>query len=55
VSYLECLFYNNPDEFQRLIEKKYSLTINGTETYYSERLLNVVEALKEGLVEWVGN
>jgi N-acetylmuramoyl-L-alanine amidase len=53
MTYLECLFYNDPEEFERLAQNHYSLKIDGISYPYSSRLLEVADALEKGIVRFV--
>jgi len=53
VSFLEVFHYDDPREFQLLRDYKYSLSIGGVETRYSERMVQVVNAIQRGVVEFV--
>jgi N-acetylmuramoyl-L-alanine amidase len=51
-AYLECLFYNGPAEFEKLVHKDFALDIDGTRTFYSQRLKSLVEAIRDGLLAY---
>jgi N-acetylmuramoyl-L-alanine amidase len=53
VSYIETLFYNNPAEFAALSKADQPLLIDGVNHPYSARLFQVVEALRDGVTEFV--
>lgn len=52
MSYLECLFYNNPAEFERFYNTKYPLDIGGKNYPYSDRLLQVVNSIRDGVLQF---
>lgn len=53
VSYLECLFYNDPSEFRALTNYRYEMKI-GTKIFrYSERLKLLAEAIGDGVIDFV--
>ncbi len=52
MSYLECLFYNNPAEFERFYNTKYPLDIGGKNYPYSDRLLLVVKSIRDGVLQF---
>jgi N-acetylmuramoyl-L-alanine amidase len=54
-AYLECLFYNRPQEFQALIDTKHPMIINGVSYPYSDRLKQVVSSIKKGVLNYVQN
>ena len=51
--YAECFFYNDPAEFRALTKTTHPLIIDGQNHPYSDRLLQVVGALKTGIVSFV--
>ena len=53
VTYVECLHYNDKKEFEALSRADYSMQIGGTSYPYSKRLFQVVEALRDGVLEFV--
>lgn len=55
VAYLECLFYNRPQEFYAFADTKYPMIINGMSHPYSDRLLQVVNTLKQAVVNYSEN
>ena len=55
VSYIECLFYNDPKEFEALRSPDHTIQIDGQSLPYSDRLLQVEQALKAGTVSFVKN
>ncbi|MGK5089559.1 hypothetical protein WDW86_18565 [Bdellovibrionota bacterium FG-2] len=55
MSSVECLYYDAPKEFNALLEKKYSLEIDGVDYSYSERLAQVVKGIKAGVTGFVLN
>jgi len=52
MSYVECLFYNDPIEFQKLIPHDFTMQIDSQTTYYSSRLVEVADALEKATVEF---
>jgi N-acetylmuramoyl-L-alanine amidase len=54
-TYIECLHYNDPSEFKALLQKDFSLMINGENTYYSKRLQQVVFGIRNGVVKFVSH
>lgn len=52
-AYLECLFYNRPDEFKLLSQANHSMMIAGQDVPYSDRLVKVVAAIKAGVISYV--
>ncbi|MBX9767920.1 MAG: hypothetical protein K2X47_11665, partial [Bdellovibrionales bacterium] len=52
VTFLECLFYNGPTEFEKMAPQDFSIMIDGTKTYYSARLKSLVEAIRDGLIAY---
>lgn len=55
ISYLECTFFNNPDEFYALANTKHPLMIDGKNMPYSDRLLQIVNAIRDGVLEFVSH
>ena len=55
LTYVECLFYNDPLEFEWLLEKSGKLEIDGKSYFYSERLKKVADALATGILNFVSN
>jgi len=53
VTYLECLFYNHPTEFKNFSDQKFSMTIGGKPYGYSARLVQVKDAIKNGIIDFV--
>lgn len=52
-TYVECLHYNDPGEFQALRQKDFSLVIDGQTTWYSKRLQQVAFSIRDGVVSFV--
>lgn len=52
-AYWEMFFYDRTDEFNALLNHKYTMVIDGKNFPYSERLRQSVESLREGLVDFV--
>lgn len=55
VSYVETLFYTNRSEFSALYKTRHDLIIDGVNYPYSDRLIEVVDALREGVLNFVRN
>lgn len=53
VSYLECLFYNEPKEFYSLAKRTNPMYINGKYYPYSDRLLDVAKGIETGITQFV--
>ena len=53
VTYIEALHYNDPEEFAALRDYKYDLSIDGVNYPYSDRLLVVVDAIRQGVLNFV--
>ncbi|MGZ3696904.1 MAG: hypothetical protein ACXVCH_02325 [Bdellovibrionota bacterium] len=53
VSYAECLFYDNAEEFRRLLRADHSMEIGGVSTTYSDRLIDVADGFKDAVVNFV--
>jgi len=53
VSYLECLFYNDPTEFAALSNAKHPMRIDGVNHPYSDRLASLANALRDAVLEFV--
>jgi N-acetylmuramoyl-L-alanine amidase len=53
ISYVECLYYNNPSEFYALTQEDQSIMINGKKYFYSNRLGLIVNSLSDGIVNFV--
>ncbi|MGE3608619.1 MAG: N-acetylmuramoyl-L-alanine amidase [Bacteriovoracaceae bacterium] len=54
-AYIECLHYNDPDEFKSLLKNEFPLLIDGETTYYSGRLKQVVTSIRNGILQFVMN
>lgn len=54
-AYVECLHYNDPGEFKSLLKKDFPLIIQGQTTYYSKRLKQVVDGIKNGVLDFTKN
>ncbi len=52
IAYLECLFYNRPQEFYAFRDTKYPLIINGKNYPYSDRLVQVVDSIEAGVINY---
>jgi N-acetylmuramoyl-L-alanine amidase len=55
ISYLECLYYNSEDEFNNLLRKDHKIKINNIDYTYSHRLVEVSNAIVEGLLRYAKN
>lgn len=55
VSYVECLYYNDPKEFMALTEADHTMVISGKDYTYSNRLVLVVNSLSAGILDFVKN
>lgn len=53
IAYLECLFYNRPEEFNALTQYKYDMYINGKNYQYSDRLKQVADSIRDGVLDYV--
>jgi N-acetylmuramoyl-L-alanine amidase len=54
-SYVECLFYTNPDEFNALYKTTHPLQIEGEDHPYSDRLGEIEKSLRDAVVAFVQN
>lgn len=52
-TYIECLHYNDPTEFRAMLRRDHTLVINGETTYYSSRVRQVADAIRDGVVSFV--
>ncbi|MCM2321734.1 MAG: N-acetylmuramoyl-L-alanine amidase [Oligoflexia bacterium] len=55
VAYLECLHYSDPAEFSRLRQYTRSMEIEGRQYGYSERLVQLAEAVRDGVVSFAAS
>ena len=55
ISYVECLYYNDVHEFELMAAKDHMLKVGNEETTYSNRLVEVVNSLEEGVVNFVAS
>lgn len=53
IAYLECLFYNRPQEFYAFSNATHPMIINGVNYPYSDRLYQVVTSIKQGVINYV--
>lgn len=53
VAYLECLFYNHPTEFKNFRNMKHTMMIGGKSYGYSDRLVEVKDAIRDGVIDFV--
>ena len=51
-SYIECLYYNHPKEFKMLSQEDYTIEIDGQTHFYSQRLLDLTQSIKQAVVEY---
>lgn len=51
-AYVECLHYNDPGEFKSMLKKDFPLVIQGQTTYYSKRLKQVVDGIRNGVLDF---
>ena len=54
MSFVECLFYDQAAEFEALSRFTRSMRIGDRDFPYSERLVSVEEAIRDGLVSYAG-
>lgn len=54
-TYVECLFYNDPNEFESLLAHDHIIEIDGQELAYSNRLLATEQALRTAIVSFAKN
>jgi hypothetical protein len=52
---VECLFYNDPNEFEALLKTTNPMMINGVNVPYSDRLAQLAAALRDGVVSFVAS
>jgi N-acetylmuramoyl-L-alanine amidase len=52
-AYVECLFYNDPNEFEALLNATHPMMIDGKSYPYSDRLMQLANALNDGVVAFV--
>jgi N-acetylmuramoyl-L-alanine amidase len=55
MAYIECLYYNRPQEFVALSQKHHVMKIDGKDYYYSDRLKQVSDSILAGLLDYVRN
>lgn len=53
ITYLECLFYNRPQEFNAFADARHPMTIGGKNVPYSDRVVQVKNAIRDGVVGFV--
>ncbi len=53
VAYLECLFYDRTDEYQKLIQQDHSLNVGGTPLPYSNRVSEIANTIRDGVIDYV--
>jgi N-acetylmuramoyl-L-alanine amidase len=49
-AYVECLYYNDPREFEALLKTTHSMMIDGKEMPYSDRLEQIATSLRDGIL-----
>lgn len=49
ISFLECLFYDHPAEFEALSRERHPLIIDGKNYPYSDRLMDIVQSIEAGI------
>jgi N-acetylmuramoyl-L-alanine amidase len=52
-AYVECLFYNDPNEFEALLNATHPMMIDGKNYPYSDRLMQLANSLNDGIVSFV--
>jgi N-acetylmuramoyl-L-alanine amidase len=52
ISYLECLFYDRPTEFNAFLKANHPMLIDGKNIPYSDRTLQEVQAIADGIIEF---
>ncbi len=52
ISYLECLFYNRPDEFEAFLKTTHPMQINGQNVLYSDRVVQVANSIRDGVLDY---
>ena len=52
LAYLECLFYNDPLEFKAFSQNQYFMTIGARSYGYSERLVQLSKAIRDGVLSF---
>lgn len=53
LTYVECLYYNDPAEFSALYDAHHPLKIDGEDHPYSDRLAQVADSIQAGVVSFV--
>jgi N-acetylmuramoyl-L-alanine amidase len=53
VAYVECLFYNDRGEFNQIYNATHPMKIGGESHPYSDRVAQVADSLKQGIVQFV--
>lgn len=51
-AYVECLYYNDPREFEALLKTTHSMTIDGKEMPYSDRLEQIATSIRDGILDF---
>lgn len=54
-SYLEVFYYNRPQEFEALLDARHPMQIDGQTYMYSDRLKQVSDSLRDGVVSFVNS
>ena len=52
-TYLECLCYGNPEEFNALTQEDYSMQIGKKTYFYSSRLILLSDAITQGVEDFL--
>jgi hypothetical protein len=52
-AYVECLYYNDPNEFEALLKTNHPMTIDGKDMPYSDRLAQIADALQDSILTFV--
>lgn len=52
-AYVECLYYNDPKEFEALLKTTHPMTIDGKNVPYSDRLDQIALSLRDGILSFV--
>jgi hypothetical protein len=55
VSYVECLYYNDPTEFSEMIRQTHALEIGGANVPYSDRIAAVAQSLGDAVTQFVAD
>jgi N-acetylmuramoyl-L-alanine amidase len=55
LTYVECLFYNDPTEFAELLDAHHPMQIGSESRPYSDRLAQVAQAIQKGVLSFVSH